>query len=69
MTLMQKDCVVQCHPTTDEFLSNFKFSDFEVQRMILCLKLSYLENFLVVLVPAILEEHVEVLSILNFLCF
>jgi hypothetical protein len=56
MTLKKKGCVVQSHPTTDGFLSNFEFSDFEFQRMSLCLKLSYLENFQIVLVPAILEE-------------
>ena len=69
MKLMQKDCVVQCHPTTDGFLSNFDFSDFEVQRMSLCWKLIYSESFQLVLVLEILEEHVKVLAALNFLCF
>jgi hypothetical protein len=69
MTLMQKYCVVQCHPTADGFLSNFEFSDFEVQRMSLYLKLSYLENFQVVFITTILEEQVEVLVVLNFLRF
>jgi hypothetical protein len=66
---MQKDCVVQCHPTADGFLSNFEFFDFEFQRMSLCLKFSYPENVQVVLAPAILEEQVEVLAVLNFLYF
>jgi hypothetical protein len=69
MTLMQKDCVVQCHLTVDGFLSSFKFYDLEVQRMNLCWKLSYPERFQIVLVPAILEEQVEVLVVLNFLHF
>ena len=69
MTLKQKSCVVQSHPTADGFLSNFEFSDFVVQRMILCWKLSYPENFQVVFVLAILEEKFEVLVVLNFLCF
>jgi hypothetical protein len=56
MTLKQKGFVVQSHPTADGFLSNFEFSDFVVQRMILCWKLSYPKNFQVVFVPAILEE-------------
>jgi hypothetical protein len=56
MTLKQKGCVVQSHPTTDGFLSIFEFSDFVVQRMIICWKLRYHENFQVVFVPAILEE-------------
>jgi hypothetical protein len=51
MTLMQKDCVFQYHPTADGFLSSFEFSDFEVQGMNLCLKKSCPENFQVVLIP------------------
>ena len=69
MTLKQKGCVVQSHPTADGFLSNFEFSDSMVQRMILYWKLSYLKSFQVVSVPAILEEQFEVLVVLNFLCF
>ena len=69
MTLKQKDCVAQSHPTVDGFLSNFELSNSVVQRMILCWKLSYLENFHVVFVPTILEELFEVLAVLNFLCF
>jgi hypothetical protein len=56
MTLKKKGCVVQSHPTADGFLSNFEFSDFVVQRMILYWKLSYPENFQVVFVPAVMEE-------------
>ena len=69
MTLKKKGCDVQCHPTADGFLSNFEFSDFEVHRMSLCLKLSDPENFQIVLVPAILEGQVEVLAILSLLRF
>jgi ABC-type microcin C transport system permease subunit YejE len=69
MTLKKKDCVAQSHPTVDGFLSNFEFSDFVVQRMILCWKLSYPVIYMVVLVPVVLEEKFEVLTVLNFLCF
>jgi hypothetical protein len=56
MTLKKKGCVVQSHPTVYGFLSNFKFSDFVVQRMILYWKFRYPKNFQVVFVLAILEE-------------
>jgi hypothetical protein len=69
MTLKKKGCVVQNHPTADGFLSNFEFSDFEFQRRSLCLKLSYPENFQIILVPTIFEERVEVFVVLHFLCF
>jgi hypothetical protein len=69
MTLKKKNCVAQSHPTADGFLSNFEFSNFVVQRMILCWKLSYPENVQVVFVLPILEEYFEVVVVLNFLCF
>jgi hypothetical protein len=61
--------ITHTQQTANGCLSNFEFSDFEVQRMSLCWKLSYSESCQLVLVPAILEEQVEVLAILNFLCF
>ena len=69
MTLKQKDYVAQSHPTVDGFLSNFEFSDSVVHRMILCWKLSYPASYLVVFVPAILEDKFEVRAVLNFLSF
>jgi hypothetical protein len=69
MTLKKKYFVVQNHPTANGYLSNFKFSNFEFHRMSLCWKLSYPESFHVVFVPEILVEEVEVLTVLNFLCF
>jgi hypothetical protein len=56
MKLKQKGCVVQSHPTADGFLSNFEFSNFEIQRISLCWKLSYPVSVQVVFVPTILEE-------------
>jgi hypothetical protein len=69
MTLMQKNCVDQYHPTIDRSLSSFKFIDFEVQRMNLCSKKSCPENFQDVLVLGILEGYADVFVFLNFLCF
>jgi hypothetical protein len=66
---MQKYFVDHHHPTTDGFLSNFEFADFEIQRMNFFLKKSCPENFQAVLVPAILEGHDDVFVVLNFLCF
>jgi hypothetical protein len=61
---MKKYCADQYHPTADAFLPIFEFSDFEAQRMNLCLKKSRLENFQFVLVPAILEEQDDVFIII-----
>jgi hypothetical protein len=69
MTLMQKDCVDQYHPTVDGFLSSFEFSDFEVQRMKLYLNKSCPKDFQAILVPAIVEGYADVFVVMNFLCF